>query len=150
MKMEELVKGLNFLGLAYGKEYSQMEAQQIYEFVKEYDYDTFIRATKEIIRTSKFVPKIADLIEVCDKQKETKKVEVIEYMMKSGYFHKGLIRQNGEQIMLDDIQAFRNYEKATRFLERGIVPDWLQRDINYYFGIMQQEKLIMNENKMLN
>ena len=71
-------------------------------------------------------------------------------MMKNGYFHQGFIRSNGEQIMLDDNQAFRNYEKATRFLERGIVPDWLQEDINYYFGMMKQEKLSMSENKMLN
>ena len=85
MRIDELVKGLNFLGLAYGKEYSQLEAQQVYEFMKEYDYETFIRATKDIIRTSKFLPKIADLIEACEKQKEAKKVEAIDYMKECGY-----------------------------------------------------------------
>ena len=30
MKQEEFVKGLTYLGMAYGKEYNQMETKQIY------------------------------------------------------------------------------------------------------------------------
>lgn len=146
MRIEELIKGLNFLGLAYGKEYNQMEAQQIYEFVKEYEYEVFIRATKDIIRTSKFLPKIADLIEACDKQKEEKRVEVIDYMKECGYFYLSYRPEH----KLDEAQATRNYLKVKTFIERGIIPDWLQEDINYYYKLMKQEKLSMSENKMLN
>lgn len=146
MRIEELVKGLNFLGLAYGKEYNQMEAQQIYEFVKEYEYEVFIRATKDIIRTSKFLPKIADLIEACEKQKEEKRVEVIDYMKECGYFYLSYRPEH----KLDEAQATRNYLKVKTFIERGIIPDWLQEDINYYYKLMKQEKLSMSENKMLN
>ena len=35
MKQEEFVKGLTYLGLAYGKEYTQIETKQIYDFLKE-------------------------------------------------------------------------------------------------------------------
>ena len=42
MKKEELVKALAYLGLNYGKEYTQLETEQIYEFVKEYNNDTFL------------------------------------------------------------------------------------------------------------
>ena len=87
MRMEELVKGLNFLGLAYGKEYNQMEAQQVYEFVKEYNYDTFIKAVKELIRTSKFLPRIADLIEACEKYKGSERKEVIDYIVLHEFCH---------------------------------------------------------------
>lgn len=146
MRIEELVKGLNFLGLAYGKEYSQLECQQIYEFVKEYEYEVFIRATKDIIRTSKFLPKIADLIEACEKQKEEKRVEVIDYMKECGYFYLSYRPEH----KLDEAQATRNYLKVKTFIERGIIPDWLQEDINYYYKLMKQEKLSMSENKMLN
>lgn len=145
MKIEELVKGLNFLGLAYGKEYNQMEAQQIYEFVKEYDYDTFIRATKEIIRTSKFIPKIADLIEACDNQKEVKKLEVIDYMRESGYFYLSYRPEH----KLDEAQATRNYMKVRTFIERGIIPDWLKEDINYYYNKMHKAQLGNKTNKLL-
>ena len=145
MRIEELVKGLNFLGLAYGKEYSQLECQQVYEFVKEYDYDTFIRATKEIIRTSKFIPKIADLIEACDSQKEAKKVEVIEYMNECGYFYLSYRPEH----KLDEAHARRNYLKAKMFIERGIIPDWFQEDINYYYNKMQNAQLETKTNKLL-
>ena len=145
MKIEELVKGLNFLGLAYGKEYNQMEAQQIYEFLKEYDYDTFIRATKEIIRTSKFIPKIADLIEACENQKEVKKLEVIDYMKKDGYFYLSYRPDH----KLDEAQATRNYMKVRTFIERGIIPDWLKEDINYYYRKMHHTQLENKTNKLL-
>lgn len=145
MKIEELVKGLSFLGLAYGKEYSQLEAQQIYEFVKEYDYDTFIRATKEIVRTSKFVPKIADLIEVCEKQKEVKKREILDYMKEEGYFYLSYRPEH----KLDEAQATRNYMKAINFLERGIIPDWFREDINYYYNKMNKTQIGVKENKLL-
>ena len=145
MRIEELVKGLNFLGLAYGKEYSQLECQQVYEFVKEYDYDTFIRATKEIIRTSKFIPKIADLIEACDNQKEVKKVEVIDYMKECGYFYLSYRPEH----KLDEAHATRNYLKAKTFIERGIIPDWLKEDINYYYNKMQNTQLETKTNKLL-
>lgn len=145
MKLEELVKGLNFLGLAYGKEYSQLEAQQVYEFVKEYDYDTFIRATKQIIRTSKFIPKIADLIEACESQKDVRKIEVIDYMKDSGYFY---ISYKPDH-KLDEVQATRNYIKVRNFIERGIIPDWLKEDINYYYQKMKTEQIELKENKLL-
>ena len=140
MKIEELVKGLNFLGLAYGKEYSQLEAQQIYEFLKEYNYETFIKATKEIIKTSKFLPKIADLIEYCEKYKTSQKVEVIEYMRKDGYFNQSF----SSEYPLDDDHATRNYNKTLMWLERGVVPEWLIEDINRYYRKMNHIQL---ENK---
>ena len=145
MKIEELVKGLNFLGLAYGKEYSQMEAQQVYEFVKEYEYEVFIRATKDIIRTSKFLPKIADLIEACEKQKEVKRVELIDYMKECGYFYLSYRPEH----KLDEAQATRNYLKAKTFLERGIIPDWLKEDLKYYNEKMHHSQLENKANKLL-
>lgn len=145
MKIEELVKGLNFLGLAYGKEYSQMEAQQVYEFVKEYEYEVFIRATKEIIKTSKFLPKIADLIEACEKQKEVKRVELIDYMKECGYFYLSYRPEH----KLDEAQATRNYLKVKTFLERGIIPDWLKEDLKYYNEKMHHSQLENKTNKLL-
>ena len=143
MRIEELVKGLNFLGLAYGKEYSQLECQQVYEFVKEYNYDTFIKATKEIIRTSKFLPKIADLIENCEKFKNSGNKEVIDYMRNVGYFKYSAY---GE---ITDEHASRNYDKAIRFIETGIIPDWFQEDLDYYINQMHQLRLEDKQNKLI-
>lgn len=141
MRIEEAIKGLSFLGLAYGKEYSQLEVQQVYEFIKEYNYETFIKAVKELIRTSKFLPKIADLIETCEKQKEAIKIEVVEYMKNDGYF-----TQNG---FLDDTQASKNYNKTISWLERGTTPEWLKNDINLYYQKMHNIQIETKQNKLL-
>ena len=143
MRIEELIKGLNFLGLAYGKEYNQMEAQQIYEFLKEYEYETFIKAVKEIIRTSKFLPKISELIEACEKYKLTANKDVIDYMRSVGYFSYSAYGEVTEE------KASRNYGKALRFIELGVIPDWLQEDIDYYVNQMHQLRLEAENNKLL-
>ena len=143
MRIDELVKGLNFLGLAYGKEYSQMEAQQIYEFVKEYSYDTFIKATKDIIRTSKFLPRIADLIETCEKYKNSANREVIDYMQSVGYFK---YSPYGE---ITDETASRNYDKAINFILTNNIPDWFQEDLDYYINQMHQLRLEDKQNKLI-
>ena len=150
MRMEEFIKAISYLGMDYGKEYSQAETQQMYEFLKEYNYQTMVDAVKSIIRKSKFAPKIAELIEECESCKTSSRFAVVDYMLKSGYFHKGFIRDNGEQIMLSDEHANRNYNKTIMWLERGVMPDFLKEDINYYYGIMQQEKLTGTSNKLLN
>ena len=144
MKMEEFVKAVSYLGMAYGKEYSQAETMQMYDFLKEYNYQTMIDAVKSIIRTSKFVPKIADLIEACENNKSTQRVEVVKYMRDSGYFK---LCDYGE---ITDEHATRNYNKVMMWLERGVVPDWLQEDINYYYNKMHQERLSGSSNNLLN
>lgn len=132
MSEQELVKGLTYLGMAYGKEYSKIECEQHYDFLKDYSYETFISAIKSIIRTSKFLPKITELLEECEKHKEQVKHEVVEFMKSQGYF-----------------KDIREYEKATLFMERGIVPEWLQNDINRYYKMMRQETLDHKETLMI-
>lgn len=144
MKQEEFVKGLTYLGLAYGKEFNQMETKQIYEFLKEYNYETFTKAIKNIIRSSKFVPKIADLIEECEKCKTSTKFEVVDFMRDTGYFK---YSPYGE---ITDEHAARNYLKVKTFISRGIIPDWLQEDLNEYYGRMQQLKLANKQQQLIN
>lgn len=144
MKMEEFIKVISYLGMAYGKEYSQAETQQMYEFLKEYNYQTMIDAVKSLIRTSKFVPKIADIIEACENNRSSQRVEVVKYMMDSGYFK---FSPYGE---ITDEHALRNYDKAMRYLETNNVPDWFQEDLNHYYKLMQQEKLTTSSKNLLN
>ena len=128
MKPEELTKGLKVLELAYGKEFTPEESSTYYEFLGEYSYETFKTAVKNIIRSNKFMPKISDLIEACEGAKTQTKYDVIEFMKQMGYF-----------------KHPREYEKTMLFMERNIVPEWLQNDINTYYKMMQQERLGTNE-----
>lgn len=132
MKDYELVQGMQMLGMAYGKEFTQQECELYYEFLREYSNETFKTAVKNIIRSSKFLPKINELIEACDNAKEQVKFDVLEFMRDKGYF-----------------KAPIEYEKASLFMERGNVPEWLQKDINEYYKMMRQETLGYEEQKLI-
>ena len=120
----ECTKVLTYLGTAFGKEFEQAEAEQYYDFLNEYSYETFKKAVKNIIKKSKFLPKISELIEECENCKETLKLDVIEFMLQKGYF-----------------KAISEYEKAVHFVQKGIVPSWLQEDINEHYKMMTQEMI---------
>lgn len=132
MKNFELVQGMQMLGMAYGKEFTQQECELYYEFLREYNIETFKTAIKNIIRTSKFLPKINEIIEECERCKEQVKFDVLEFMNNKGYFKDTL-----------------EYQKASLFMERGIVPEWLQKDINEYYKMMRQETLEHKETLLI-
>ena len=132
MTEQDLVKGLTYLGSAYGKEYNKMECEQHYDFLNEYSYETFVKAIKNIIKKSKFLPKISELVEECEECKEQVRFEVIEFMKTKGYF-----------------KDIREYEKTMMWYSKGIIPSWLKEDLNKYYKMMQQDKLQYQEQKLI-
>ena len=128
----ECTKGLTYLGTAYGKEYSQIECEQHYDFLRDYSYKTFVAAIKNIIRKSKFLPKITELLEECDNCKERTKFEVLEYMKSQGYFKDG-----------------SEYDKAIMFLERNNIPEWFKADLREYHRMMLENRLEHQETLMI-
>lgn len=128
----ELTKGLTYLGTAYGKEYTKIELEQHYDFLKNYSYETFIAAIKSVIRTSKFLPKITELLEECENCKEQIKIDVIEFMRSQGYF-----------------KDIKEYEKTMMWYEKGIIPSWLKEDMNKYYKLMQSVKIEHKETLLI-
>ena len=124
MKKIEFVKGMSYLGVATGKEYTQEECDVFYDFLKNYNYNVFIQAIKNRIKKSSFPPKINELIEECNLCDNNFKFVVIEFMKESGYF-----------------KAISEYDKAMMFVKRGIVPEWLKEDINKYFKMMNLKQI---------
>lgn len=121
MSKEELIKGLKYLGTVYGKEYTSLECEIHYDFLKDYEYKVFIQAVKKIIRTSKFLPKITDLVDECENSGEEFKVAILEYMRVQGYF------KNADE-----------YEKAVNFIKRDNIPSWFKNDMDEYMNIMNR------------
>lgn len=124
MGKEQFVKCMTYLGIAYNKEYSRFEVEQHYEFLKEYSYEELKKAIKGIIKKSKFLPKINELIEECEIVKEEVKFNILEVMKNDGYF-----------------KNIKEYEKATNFLKSGIIPKWFANDMNNY----RKKQLTNNE-----
>lgn len=123
MKKEEFIKCMAYLGIAYNKEYSKIEVEQHYEFLGEYSYEVLKKAIKNIVKTSKFLPKINELIEECEDAKKESRYEIIEEMKNRGYF-----------------KTTREYEKATNFLRTGIIPRWFAVDmVNFKNKIIKGE-----------
>ena len=115
MGKDEFVESMTYLGLAFNKTFTKNELILHYDFLKEYDDEIFTKAVKNIIRKSKFLPKINELIEECEIVKEEVKFNILEIMKNDGYF-----------------KNIKEYEKATNFLKSGIIPKWFVNDMNNY------------------
>ena len=124
MTKAELVKGLTYLGVAINKEYTQQECEVFYDFLKDYEYEVFIKAVKNRILKSQYLPKVNELIAECENCQNEKKMAVVEYMKAVGYF-----------------KSIVEYEKTLHFLKTNIIPGWLEKDLNKYQQIMNREKL---------
>lgn len=131
MEQKQFADSMGYLGLAYGKSFTQQEIMQYYDFLKMYNDDIFTKAIKSIIRSSKFLPKITDLIEECEKHKGQIKNDVIDFMQKRGYFKHPY-----------------EYEKALGWLENEIIPQWFKKDMSEYYKMMKQQ-LLGNDNYVL-
>lgn len=104
------------------------------EELSQYNEETLTSAIKEIIRTSKYMPSLNEIIEQCEKSRVHQTNKIVELMWQDGYFKKGAY---GE---LDDSQAYRNYNKTLKFIEEGIIPEWLREDMKKYYNQMLTNK----------
>lgn len=95
----------------------------------------FRNAIKNLIKKSKYLPKISEIIEACKSAEDGSKHEVLEYMNNKGYFKTAL-----------------EYEKACRFVERNIIPDWFLEAMRKYYMMMitETKQLGDNSQKQLN
>ena len=126
MTQVEFTKGMTILSVAYSNfEVDQMTMEVWYSFFEDIRADVFIAAVKTFIRASTFPPKINELLQYCEDCKGVIQNQTLSLMLQQGYFHEGV----------DDSQAMRNYEKASRWLERGTEPQWLKDDIRKYYKL---------------
>lgn len=132
MKQEDLIKGLKVLGIAYGKEFTSDECSTYYEFLQEYNYETFKAAVKNIIKKSKFLPKISELVEECENQRTQTRFDILDFMKNQGYF-----------------KTPNEYDKASKFLQMNIIPEWFRDDLKKYYSMMNQEKLNHQEQVLI-
>ncbi|MTP79917.1 hypothetical protein GMB70_14850 [Turicibacter sanguinis] len=126
MTQVEFMKGMSILSVAYSNfEVDQMTMEVWYSFFEDVRADVFIAAVKTFIRASTFPPKINELLQYCEDCKGIIQNQTLSLMLQQGYFHEGV----------DDLQALRNYEKASRWLERGTEPQWLKDDMRKYYKL---------------
>lgn len=137
MKQVEFAKGMTILSVAYPKfEVDQMTMEVWYSFFEDIKAEVFIAAVKSFVRNSKFAPTVTELLKHCEESKMIILNDTLKLMYQQGYFHQGV----------DDNQAYRNYEKANQWLQRGTETEWLKEDMRRYrrMQLEQQNQLKLN------
>lgn len=128
MEKKDFARCMIYLGTAYAKEFSKKEVELYYEFLKGYSFDIVSQAIKNLIMTTRYLPKVNELIEECEKMKYQEQNNIIERLKEEGYF-----------------KELREYEKAINFYNEGIIPSWLLEEMNKYMC----NQLNYKENKKL-
>ena len=148
------------LRIAYPYYFKDLDEEMILGMVKMYqdqlagyDYEIVINAIDNIIKTSKYMPTIAEILENCENKISSFALDILNKMKDDGYFK---YSTHGEE--LDKSQQSRNYEKAITFCETRIIPDWLLKDMiqygfkaNYLLETKNKEtnELLNTETKLL-
>lgn len=123
MTKQQLVNGLTYLGTAFNKTYTQTECELHYDFLGGYNFDTFVKAIKSIIRKSKFAPKVSELIDECEEAKFADRLISLE---KARQFH-----------LLDNY----NYEKIYDLVAAGYIPPFCKDEIDKGYKLIEQTAL---------
>ena len=96
-----------------------------------------LEAVKSIIKKSKFMPTIKEIIDECELIKISKIKVLLKDMLKDGYFRTGIVE-------LNSIQENKNFSKAVEWINLGIIPDWFKEDMKKYI-LKNKNKYIKNE-----
>lgn len=110
----------------FNKEMTLAMVRQYSNYFSKYEEDILKLTFYEVIKTSKYMPSIAELIERCERNRKKVAFKILSLMEKDGYFKKSA---NGE---LDEVQEFINREKAVAWLNSGNIPEWFKKDMNSY------------------
>lgn len=98
------------------------------ENLSVYRSSTLSEALKKIIRNNKFMPSMKEIIDTCENCKTNKKNYILDKMYQTGYF-----------------KDISEYEKALKFVEEDIIPQWLLNDMKKFIP-----KQIENNKPLLN
>lgn len=108
----------------YMKDMTDEEIFSWYERFQNVHADVFYKTVNNI--KNKFMPNAIELEELCEETKIKNSFEIIDRMWASGYFKNGIFGELSKE------QQSRNYEKSIMWLNKGIVPKWLLKDMMKY------------------
>lgn len=131
MKVSKMISTFKIAYPYYFKDLTKEDVLGVYaiyeEALKEYNIETINNATKSIIKKSKYMPSIKEIIDECENNKTYVRNNIIEQMRLDGYFKDSL-----------------EIEKVYNWLEKGIIPSWLKEEMKKY-----SKQYITNSNQLL-
>lgn len=118
------------LKLSYPSYFKNMTKEELIQLIStyqemlgEYNEQVLNEVAKKIIKTKKYMPTIAEIIEICEDEKKNVRNVIIEKMIANGYF-----------------KSEKEIEKVYLWIEQNIIPKWLQEDMKKYYTIMISNK----------
>lgn len=128
------------LKIAYPYYFKELKTEELVGLINMYQEElciynetTLINAIKSIIRKNKFMPTLKEILDECELCKTSQKNIVIEKMIKAGYF-----------------KDSKEIDKTYKFMEKGIIPNWLLEDMKKYGYEDSHDFISTNSTKMLN
>lgn len=140
MNQAEFARCIKRLSSFYFKDFSSDDLMAWYELFKDIKVNILEQAITDIVKESKFMPNINQLLEKCTSTINSFYLAIIDKMFKDGYFKQGIVE-------LDSEHEMRNYEKTVRWIEEGIIPGFLKEDMKKY--MLDNNKKIDNNNSFL-
>ena len=127
MNIQEFLKGMKILQSSYRQDFEEEDIKIWYMQFNTVPANIFYTAITDIVRNSRFMPSISDILNKCDEVKEKKRFAILEFMKTKNYF------KNSQE-----------YDKATHWLETNMIPSWFVKDMKKY-----QQLQIENKNTVL-
>ena len=141
MNQIEFARAMKRLASFYFKDFSSDDLSAWYELFKNIKVKTLEQAITDIVKESKFMPNINQLLEKCKSTTNSNYLSIMDKMKKDGYFKLGIVPLSPEQ-------EERNNDKSIRWIERGIIPGFLLEDMQKYIN-KSSNKLNGNDKKYL-
>ena len=138
MEQSKLVNSVMVrLKLAYPVYFNTLSNEELITLTKMYQEElngynekTLSIAVKNIIRKSKYMPSLSEIINECEANKSHNANMIIERMIQDGYF-----------------KSPREIDKAYKFIEENNIPSWLKEDMKKYIPLelTDTKKLMIGE-----
>lgn len=119
----EFTKQIKILSLSYNKDFDEDVVIIWYEYFKDTKKEILETSLKNIIKKSKYMPSISEIIEECKKTKKNIRYSILEKMQQNKYFKTSI-----------------EYEKAIKWLEAEIIPSWFKEDMKKYYNLLIENK----------
>lgn len=140
MNQIEFARAMKRLSSFYFKDFSSDDLSAWYELFKDVKVKTLEQAITDIVKESKFMPNINQLLEKCKSTTNSYYLSIIDKMYEDGYFKEGIVE-------LDPQHEMRNYEKTIKWLEEGNLPGFFKEDMKKY--MLDDNIKINNKNSFL-
>ena len=127
MKAIEFTKEMKILTMSFNNDFTEETLELWYQHFMNINITIFKKAIQESIITKKYMPTIAELLEICKKEQINLKLSILDMMAQNGYF-----------------KTEQEYQKTIKWLEKDITPEWLLKDMQN-----QYKKELSNERVMI-